>query len=547
MCPLITSVRQPVPVLRRRWVIATAAAATVALAGYLVNGNIRYQVGVGRVSGYSVAETFSHRPLVFRLLSAAQAWLPEQISLLAGAPTSWAGIVVFETGFRLVAAIASAGAALLLWRGLRRCWGSAAWPYGVAAFAALAFTAPATGEPDWMAALLAVAAVGAGLLCRPWVGATIGGVLLAAAALVKISTLPVALAALVLLWAIDRGRGWLAGVSALVSGLIAVGLIWWLTPWEIGWLLDIEALQPDPWAADHGIEARDYLLNLAARWPTVALVPAFFVRARPEEAWPAAAGLALTIFAFVYQGQYFVYHSIGFVTLSALLAVRTVQRSRAALRWPLLALTAWTAVLFVTPIEWRLAHPLRLYLVAGSSMAILAAGQWLALRRRPGLSRARADWWAAVLVLLAMLATQTPFSAEALTLGTAGRTAASSALALRTDIADAEQVHRLIGPDTQVVYLTFGADTYTLGNPTHCRYPSPLFLQRGQADRKMPPADRRENLGCLADPGARWLIWDRDWLHRKGAAADLLATIGRVWDCDRASHVSPYTLCPRRA
>ena len=61
---------------RRTWVLLGLIAATVATLGLLLNGNIRYQVGVGRVSGYSVAETFSHRPIVFRLASAAQAWLP---------------------------------------------------------------------------------------------------------------------------------------------------------------------------------------------------------------------------------------------------------------------------------------------------------------------------------------------------------------------------------------------------------------------------------------------------------------------------------------
>lgn len=543
--PTFISVLEPVPVLRRWWVVVAAGVAGVVLLGFMVNGNVRYQVGVGRVSGYSVAETFSHRPITFRLFSAAQAWLPEQVSRLAGPPTSWPGIVVFEAGFRLFAMLAAAGAAVLLWRGLARRCGIRAWPYGMAAFAVLAFTAPATGEPDWMAALLTVAAVGAGLLWRPGLGGSVAGVSLALAALVKISTLPVALAGLVVLWAVDRRRGWIAALAALVGGLVAVGLIWWLAPWEIGWLLDIRALQPDPWTWAHAVEARDYLMDLAARWPTVALVPAFFVRPRPAEAWTAAAGLALAAFAFVYQGQYFVYHSIGFVTLSTLLAVRTIQRSRAALRWPLLALTAWTLILFVTSAEWRLAHPLRLHLITGIWIAVLAAWQWLALRRRPTLSRVRSDWWAGLLVVGAMLATQTPFSAEALTLGTAGRTSASSAAALRTDIADAAGVHALIGQDTPVAYLTFGADTYTLGNPTRCRYPSALFLQRAHADQLVSPATRQENLACLTNPDAHWLIWDRTWLHRRNAPADLLATIDSTWDCAAAVLIDRYTLCPR--
>ncbi|WP_169923834.1 hypothetical protein [Propionicimonas paludicola] len=533
--------------LRRWWVVAGSALAAVALLGFMLNGNIRYQVGVGRVSGYSVAETFSHRPILFRLLSAAQAWLPEQVSRLAGPTTSWEGIVVFESGFRLIAMLAAAGAAVLLWRGLARRWGTAAWPYGMAAFAALAFSAPATGEPDWMAAALTVAAVGAGLLWRPAVGAPVSGVLLALAALVKISTLPVAVAGLVVLWVLDRRRGWLAAAVALVSGLAAVGLIWWLAPWEISWLLDIKALQPDPWTMAHAIEARDYLFNLAARWPTVALLPAFFIRARRTEVWTALVGLVLTAFAFLVQGQYFVYHSLGFVTLATLLAVATIVRSRGALRWPLLVLMAWTFVLFLTPVEWRLAHPLRLYLITAAWVVILTGWQWWALRRSAvRLSRARTYWWSGLLVTLALLATQAPASAESLTLSTAGRTSVGATAVLRSDLAAAAKVHALIGDDTSVAYLTFGSDTYTLGNPTQCRYPSPLLLQRVHADKKVPPADREENLNCLANPNLRWLIWDRSWLRLKSAPEDVVTTIDTYWDCDSAKTIGRYTVCPRR-
>lgn len=520
--------------------------ATLATLGLLVNGNIRYQVGVGRVSGYSVAETFSHRPIAFRLLSAAQAWAPEWVSELAGSAGSWARVWTFEVGFRLVAAILAAGAAVLLWRGLRTCWGSAAWVYAVAAYAALVFTAPATGEPDWMATHLAVAGVGAALLGRPLLGGVAGGVLLAAAALVKISSLPLAVAGLLLLWAIDRRRGWLAALSATVAGVVAVVLIWWLAPYEIDWLLQIRALQPDPFTPENREDAGHYLMNLAARWPTVALVPAFFVGARWREAWPAGAAVLLTAFAFVYQGQYFVYHALGFVVLSALLAVGTVVRSRAALRWPLLVWTGWTLVLFCLPARLRIDHPTRLYLLTGVAMVTFAVWQWIALRQRPTLSRVSSRWWAAVLVSLSLLATQTPWSAESLNLGTAARTAAASEASLQRELADAERIHAVIGADTQVAYLTFGSTTYMLGNPTRCRYPSALFLQRGGAATKVSAAVRNENLACLTDPGAQWLVWDRNWLHRKGAPADLLAVIDEHWACAGAAVIGGYTLCPRR-
>lgn len=526
--------------------ILAAAVATGWLLGYLVNGNIRYQVGVVRVSGYSAAETFSHRPIAFRLLSDAQAWLPELVAKLVGPPLSWWSVWTFEAGFRLIAAGLAAGAALLLWFGLRRRWRSRSWPFALAAYAALVFTAPATGEPDWMAALFAVAAVGVGLPGFSVAGGVFAGVLLAVAALVKISTLPVAVAALIVLWAIDRRRGWIAALSALVTGLVSIGLIWLLAPYEISWLIDIRALQPNPWDGEHLGMAGQYLANLAARWPTVALLPAFFVGARRSEIWVGLAGTALTAFAFIFQGQYYLYHSMGFVVFSALLAVVTIQRSTGALRWPLVALAAWTLVLFMLDPQWRLEHSPVTYSITGAWIIGLAAWQWFALRQARPLTRKATDWWAAALVMLALLVTQTPISAESLDLGTARRTSLTDHQSLRSDLAVAERVHRLIGADTQVAYLVFGATTYVMGNPTHCRYPSALFLQRGGADVKVSKAARQENLECLTDPAARWLIWDRYWRHRKKAPADLLAVIDRNFDCRDGEVIGSYTLCPRR-
>lgn len=532
--------------MRRSWILIATAAATLLVVGYPLNGNLRYETGVHRVSGCSAADTFSHRPMLFRLISAGQAWLPTQASGLFGEPGSFERAWAFEAGYRLLGFIACAVAAALLARGLRRWLGSASWAYGLAAYAALVFTAPATGEPDWWAAVLAVAAVGAaGLFERPWAGGAASGVLLAGVALVKLSTLPVGLAALVIVVALDRRRGVLAGASAFVAGSVAIVLIAVLVPHELAWLLDIRALQPPLWTADTPAELFGYLANLAARWPTIVLLPAFFVGAPLREAVPAAAAIALAAAGFVAQGQYFGYHAIPLVVLSAALAVTTLRRSHGLLRWPLLAWIGWTAALFVLPAEWRLAHQGVLFRVAGGGALLLALGQAVAIGRRPRLTRAATTRWAALLALLAMLATQSPWSAESLSLGTASKTSAANLAALRSDLADAARIHAVIG-DEPVAYLTFGATTYLLGNPTRCRYPSPLFLQRPRAAEKVSAATRGENLGCLTQPDARWLVWDRDWLHRKGAPADLLAVIDATWNCADAVVVDGLTLCPRR-
>ena len=525
------------------WPVLAMALATVTVVGLPLNGNVRYEVGVHRVSGYSVAETFSHRPITFRLIAAAQAWVPDALSALGGPPGSFSHAWLFETGFRLGAAVWCAAAALVLWKGLRRRFGTGSPAYAVAAFAGLMFIAPATGEPDWLAAVLAVAAVGAGLCGRRGVGGTVAGVLLAVAALVKISSLPIAVAALILLWALDHRRGVVAGVAALGTGLLAVAAMAAWAPYEIAWLLDIRALQPDPWTRLQAIEAGNYFLNLAARWPTVALLPAFFVGVRWREAWPAAAALALGAFGIVLQGQYFIYHSAGLVALSAVLAVRTLGRTGTAVHLPLLACSAWTLALFLSPAGWRIQHGAWLYLVTAAWVVGFVLWQRRSLHRphrTPG-----TDLRAAI-IALALLATQTLASAEALTMNTAGQTALVNVRGMSDDLAAGAEIHAVIGVDTPVVYLAFGSTAYALGNPTHCRYPSPLFLQRPEAKQVVSLATRQENLACVTEPGARWLVWDRGWLHRKGAPADLLAAIDATWDCEEALLAGRYTVCPRR-
>ncbi len=144
-----------------------------------------------------------------------------------------------------------------------------------------------------------------------------------------------------------------------------------------------------------------------------------------------------------------------------------------------------------------------------------------------------------------MLASQTPWSAESLTLGTRDKTVMTNLAGLSAGLAGAERVRQVVG-EGPVVYLTFGATTYLLGNPTRCRYPSPLFLQRPEAPGRASAATRGESLACLTQPDARWLVWDRTWLHRKGAAPDLIATIDGTWNCERAVLVDGLTLCPRR-
>jgi len=267
------------------------------------------------------------------------------------------------------------------------------------------------------------------------------------------------------------------------------------------------------------------------------------VRASRRQTLTAAATLALVGFGIVFQGQYYLYHAVALVTLSAVLAVQTITRGGAAQMVAVAASAVWTLWLFTTPAPWRIEHePACFAITAGSALAFLTV-QLLHRRVAPP-SPGR---WAAVLVAATLLATQTPISAEYFSSGASGQTTVTNLAAQRREVETATRIHRLIGTGTPVTYLTFGDSTYTLGNPTTCRYPSPLFLQRPGAQDKVSPLTFAENLACVTEPSSQWLIWNRDWLHRKGADPDLLAAVDQHWACEAALTEGGYTICPLRS
>lgn len=72
-----------------------------------------------------------------------------------------------------------------------------------------------------------------------------------------------------------------------------------------------------------------------------------------------------------------------------------------------------------------------------------------------------------------------------------------------------DEVRREIGADTPVLYLTFRDLDYLLGDPTDCRYASPVFLQRSTTlpyVRDLP--SYADNVSCV-DTRARYLVVDR--------------------------------------
>jgi hypothetical protein len=116
---------------------------------YGLHNDIRYEIGVHAVSDQSAALTFSHRPLLYRLLLAALAWPGFLFSL---------GLESREVLLRVEAVILSLGAAMLLFFGLRRYDRYFALPSALVVLASIVLMSPGvTLEPEWLSLVLAVA------------------------------------------------------------------------------------------------------------------------------------------------------------------------------------------------------------------------------------------------------------------------------------------------------------------------------------------------------------------------------------------------------
>lgn len=529
----------------RTWSLAALVGlAVLATAGFPLHGDVRYELGTHRVSTFSVAETFSHRPIVFRLLTEFHAWLPDQIATAFGQAGSMANAVAFEASYRLIAYLLCAGAGAVLWAGLRTRTTNAS-AYALAAFAGLALVGRTVGQPDWAAAVLAVSAVGVGLVgtSRGW--AVLAGLLLALAALVKIATLPVAVAGLVVIVALDRRRGLVSAIAAFVLGSALLIAIWALAPWEIRWLLDIRSLQPSPFTRAKAQAALTYFAAAAVRWPSVALIPVFFIRANRRERWYGLAVVLLATSAVIIQGQYYGYHAAALVCVSAVMAVHTIARSARLLRFTMAIWILGVGLLFLSPVDWRAEHSGYLFALTLGWVVAVAVAQFRTPRTSPAVG-AGGRVWAVVLVVASLLATCTDYSAEALVGNSSDLTVATDRAGFAYGLDTAAQLHDRIGAATPVAYLVFGQSTYIVGNPTQCQYPSALFLQRPNAASLASAQTRGENLACLSNPSAQYLIWDQAWLKPDRAASDVMAAVDANFDCSAAQRYGALTVCPRR-
>ena len=521
--------------------MAILAASSITLA-YPIHGDVRHEVGVQAVSGHPAASTFSHRPLLYRLLVSVLAWPAD----LATSTTR-----SFELVLRVEAVGSALAACTLLWLGLRRHRPAEAFPLATVVFAATVLMSPsAVLQPDWWAVVLTVAGVGAALAGRrELVPSLVGGVLLAAGAAVKVVTLPVALIGLLAIALISRRRALIAGAAAIVAGLGYVGVVALWVPHEIGWMLDIRLLQPPPrpWRTQVAVVG-EHLANIVVLWPLVALIPAAMVGlpTRHKVATVAAASLAWAPVPI--QDQFFSYQSPALPVVAAVVVLFALNRAPARFLPPvfLLLVAGWTAWVLAAPYPTL---PNRLTIWAAVAVVIgLVAWLWQLKAARSGQPRS-SSMLAVLAVAVTFFATATPVAAQSVSLG---RTAAfnpqerASATVQKRKLA--VRLRNVVGPESTVTYLAFGETIYFLRNPTDCRFPSPVFLQRSRQEHDHEGSRSwAETLGCIRDSPGLWLVRETEWFKLTGQPPEVTDVLAATFDCDRAIKIDSFLVCPRRS
>ncbi|MFJ5611794.1 hypothetical protein ACIQCJ_20675 [Streptomyces sp. NPDC093221] len=570
-----TTTPYPLPVRLAAALLGLAAVAAMCWSG--LNHDVRYVLGGMRASGRGgipASGTFVHRPLAYR-------WPLSWLDHLTAGP-----VAVREASIRLLVIVVAAAVVWWLRQGLarhlpRREANAVAGAVGLALLFAPAWDFL---QPEWVAVLCAVAGLAAALAPRrTWVAVGLGGVLVALAVLVKYTTAPTALLPLGALLVLDRRRGWLTTAAAAVAAPAGFALAILVQPREWRWFNELSALNPNT-PLQNGLHSADVHALIttvgteALMNPVVALLPAAVVLlARGSAsraarwAWPllTAAGVAGVLAALVVQGQWFQYHLAALPVLAAALCGLAVARR------PDLPLLAGALLLGVAvPLiagqswNWRHAHETAAYtLVSAVVVATLLTaslhgrarvqarvrvrarvpGQVPVRAPSPGLLLRSVPALALLLALAIPVWPTTPYSYD-------------TRHSTFTSLERADTRHELtrwltgvrhrIGADTPVTYLAFGDIGYLLGNPTHCRYPTPDFLQRTRYDRSITSqVSYRENLRCLSDPASRYAVLDTFWFPLGQVAPEAADTIRGRFDCHRPVAALPayhLVVCPRR-
>jgi len=546
---------------------AGVVAASLAVLGVVVlalrsnvNGDVTYALGgletAGR-GGVSVWDIFIARPVVYKLLIAA---LDGGRRLLVGdsSLTTAHRVIRLETYVLIVAITA------VLFLGVRRVAGLPA-AAGIAAATGLALMVSPPWhflEPDWVAPLCGVLAVGGALLPRRlWLGVLLGGFATMLVVAVKLATFPVALLTLLVIAVFHRRRAAWTTLSA-----VAFVALWYLVtnyflPWEWTWLRDQANLVHNS-PIHHGLRLGDLhqlvtaVGSVAVLSPLVVVAPAAAVRlvrrlpaGRPQRLGVTVALVAglLSVLSGYGQGEFYMYHFAVLPVLSAGVAgaaFALVPSFRLPLAVATVAVTGLSLALLRLPAGWRHSHAGQVaiaYEMIGLGLAILT--WFLAGRSGPALP------WAAGVVALSVALVPAVLPGDPYAFGTYNYNVYNRP----SNDSKLIDLGKRLGPDTPVLYLTFGTINHALGNPTSCRYPSPQWLQRASHLEQVGTFPSYEdNLRCLTDDSHhyKYLVFQTGWFDLKGVSPQVQALINGRFDCSPAARFPAPALlevCPARS
>jgi hypothetical protein len=462
-----------------------------------------------------------------------------------------------------IVAVALAGLVLHLAL-LRRTTAWVATVVALSVFASLAWASEAyVLQPEWTATGLAVAALGLVLLGadrgspagRVLFGAAV--VLLALAVLQKYTTVSAALLALLVVALLDRRRGILLAVLSGALTLVLLGVTFVLGRAELQWFSETSRLNP---TAGLRFDAfGEWAVNWAwnnpvlLAWPAAAAL-AVRLTGRRQWVWGSAAAFAIVLAVIVVQNQFFGYHGTPLLPVAAAVvgfaAARWVE-SAGSLLLGLVPLGVWVGVawaLYPAPIGWRFGYR---YAMAGWLLlvvVVIAVTVWAQCRsrlRRAAPPPIRRLSRALTVVLLTVAITFPGWPATPYGFFGQDRSRRSEVVRQAELLADGAAVRAVVG-DATVVYLADGETAYVVGARTSCAYPGSVVLYRSDVTGVAELRSFADNLRCLRDPAAGFLVLQTWRLPFAELDPRVGETVSAEFDCDRGTLIRELLVCPRR-
>jgi hypothetical protein len=401
-------------------------------------------------------------------------------------------------------------------------------------------------------------ALGGGSRVPAWHSPLIWGaaILLAVAALQKYTTATSAVLALAIVLVVSPWRAWKVACWTAVLTVALFGLTM-LHQHERMWFTQLPRLQPTGavrWD-DFGLFTWrvSWVNPILLLWPAASLYGYAASRRRVWLFGPLLAVL-LALAGVVFQQRFYPYHygalPVLFAGLVALAAALWWQRTGRIPYAVVLVAAVWIPVaawMGRQPWRWRLEHSasaltgvLATFVLAG----IIAGGQ--AWRARGSVTH-RSVW--KLLPLAAALALIISFPDWPRTPNTFNwqNTNRESQLSRRVAMIRTAEPVRAAADGAPVVYVTQQEAPYFVGLPATCSYPLAVFLYRSVGAKAGDLTGFRENLDCIRDPAARYLVLQESAAARGRALPIVRTTIEQQFDCQHpAARTKTYTLCPRR-